>query len=35
MGVAALPGTQVRVVVEMTDPPDSDPTNNVWDGTIS
>jgi len=35
MGVAALPGTQVRVVVEMTDPPDADPANNVWEGTIS
>lgn len=35
IGVAALPGTEVRVVVEMTDPPDADPSNNVWEGTIS
>jgi hypothetical protein len=34
-GVAALPGVQMRVVVEMTDPPDADPSNNVWTGTIS
>ena len=34
-GVAALPGVQMRVVVEMTDPPDSNPANNVWEGTIS
>jgi len=35
IGVTALPGTEVRVVVEMTDPPDADHTNNVWEGTIS
>jgi hypothetical protein len=34
-GVAALPGVQMRVVVEMTDPPDADPSNNVWTGIIS
>jgi hypothetical protein len=34
-GVAALPGVQMRVVVEMTDPPDADPSNNVWEGIIS
>lgn len=34
-GVAALPGVHLRVVVEMTDPPDADPSNNVWIGTIS
>ena len=34
-GVAAVPGTQMQVVVEMTDPPDADPSNNVWEGTIS
>ena len=34
-GVAALPGTQMRVVVEMTDPEDANPANNVWEGTIS
>jgi hypothetical protein len=34
-GVAALPGAQMRVVVEMTDPPDANPNNNVWEGTIS
>ena len=34
-GVAALPGAQMRVVVEMTDPEDADPGNNVWEGTIS
>lgn len=35
VGVAAVPGTEVRVVVEMTDPPDADPSNNVWEGTLS
>jgi hypothetical protein len=35
MGVAALPGVQMRVVVQMTDPPDADPSNNVWQGTIT
>jgi len=34
-GVVALPGVNLRVVVEMTDPPDADPSNNVWTGTIS
>jgi hypothetical protein len=34
-GVAALPGVQLRVVVEMTDPPDANPANNVWEGIIS
>jgi hypothetical protein len=34
-GVAAVPGAQMRVVVEMTDPPDANPGNNVWEGTIS
>jgi hypothetical protein len=33
-GVAALPGVRMRVVVEMTDPPDADPSNNVWLGTV-
>jgi len=35
LGVAASPGVHLRVVVEMTDPPDADPSNNVWTGTIS
>lgn len=35
LGVAALPGTQMRVVVAMTDPADANPGNNVWEGTIS
>ena len=34
-GVAALRGVHLRVVVEMTDPPDANPANNVWEGTIS
>jgi hypothetical protein len=34
-GVAAVPGMQMRVVVEMTDPEDADPSNNIWEGTIS
>jgi hypothetical protein len=34
-GVAALPGMHMRVVVEMTEPEDADPGNNVWEGTIS
>lgn len=34
-GVAALPGRQMRVIVEMTEPPDANPANNVWEGTIS
>jgi len=34
-GVAALSGTQLRVVVEMTQPPDANAANNVWEGTIS
>jgi hypothetical protein len=34
LGVAALPGVHMRVVVQMTDPPDADPSNNVWEGTI-
>jgi hypothetical protein len=33
--VVALPGVQMKVKVEMTDPPDADPFNNVWEGTIS
>lgn len=28
IGVAAVPGTEVRVIVEMTDPPDANPANN-------
>jgi hypothetical protein len=35
LGVAAIPGVQMRVVVEMTDPLDADPSNNVWEGTIT
>ena len=34
LGAAALPGAQVRVVVEMTDPPDANPANNVFEGLI-
>jgi len=34
-GVAAVPGVHLRVVVEMTDPPDADPSNNVWEGDLS
>ena len=33
--VVALPGVQMRVVVEMTDPPDADPSNNEWVGAVS
>jgi hypothetical protein len=33
-GVVALPGVEMRVVVEMTDPPDANPANNVWEGAI-
>jgi hypothetical protein len=35
LGVAAVQGIQMRVVVEMTDPPDANAANNVWEGTIS
>ena len=35
LGVAAVPGIQMRVLVEMTDPPDANAANNVWEGTIS
>jgi mRNA-degrading endonuclease toxin of MazEF toxin-antitoxin module len=34
-GVVAVPGVQMRVRVGMTDPPDADPSNNVWQGIIS
>jgi hypothetical protein len=34
-GVAAVLGVHLRVVVEMTDPPDADPSNNVWEGDLS
>jgi hypothetical protein len=34
-GVTVVPGVSMRVVVEMTDPPDADPSNNVWEGTVS
>lgn len=35
VGVAAVPGTEVRVTVEMTDPPDANPANNEMTVTIS
>jgi len=35
VGVAALPGVHMKVVAVMTDPPDANPANNVWEGTIS
>jgi hypothetical protein len=34
-GVTVVPGVSMRVVVEMTDPPDADPSNNVWEGAVS
>ena len=34
-GVVPLPGVQMRVLVEMTDPPDANPANNVWEGIIT
>jgi hypothetical protein len=34
-GVAALAGTPVKVLAEMTEPPDANPANNVWEGTLS
>jgi hypothetical protein len=34
-GVTVVPGVPMRVVVEMTDPPDADPSNNVWEGAVS
>lgn len=34
-GVVAVPGIQYKVEVKMTDPPDADPSNNVWEGTVS
>jgi hypothetical protein len=35
MGVLALQGTHMRVVVTMTDPPDANLSNNAWEGDIS
>ncbi len=35
IGVAAVPGTEVRVIVEMTDPPDANPANNEKTVSIS
>jgi hypothetical protein len=34
IGATALPGMEVRVTVEMTDPPDANPANNVFEGII-
>jgi hypothetical protein len=34
LGATALPGMEVRVTVEMTDPPDANPANNVFEGII-
>jgi len=34
-GVTVVPGVQMTVQVQMTDPPDANPANNVWVGTIS
>jgi hypothetical protein len=34
-GVVAVPGVQMTVKVEMTDPPDANPGNNVWVGAVS
>jgi hypothetical protein len=35
VGVTPLPGWHVRVVVELTELPDINPSNNEWNGTVS
>jgi len=34
-GVTVVPGVPVCMEVKMTDPPDANPSNNVWEGTVS